>query len=194
MHGIGVHGVFVDSNVLYSRTLRDWLALLYLNPHVEVFRVFWSEEVLADVIHHLRKDHPDWSGVKISAIRDRLTEVFEDGRVKDIDVDGTYQGSDPDDAHIHAAAVACRADILLTANVSDFVTAKDDTLLPYDVMTPDEFFVWVDDVAPLAVRGVTKEQRDYWFGQHGEVHLPRSLCRAGAPEFAERVRLHQLNL
>lgn len=142
----------------------------------------------------MRKAHPDWPGTKISDLRDRWTTAFEDGRVEHFDIDGTYAGNDPDDAHIHAAALSCRADILLTCNVSDFADPSSQRPLPYDVMDPDEFFVWVDDLAPLAVSTVTRQQRDYWFKRQGEVHLPDSLRRAGAPGFAERVRMHQLHL
>ena len=57
MRGSAPADVFVDANVLCSKTLLDWL-----------------------------------------------------GHVRDYEIDGSYRGADKHDAHVHAAAVACRAD------------------------------------------------------------------------------------
>jgi hypothetical protein len=40
--------VFVDANVLYSRCLRDWLVLMALDSQHTVYRLRWSEAVLAE--------------------------------------------------------------------------------------------------------------------------------------------------
>lgn len=180
--------MFVDSNVLYSRTTRDWLGLLYTEG--DLFTVCWSEEILADVIHHLRKDHPTWDGAKIARVHDRIAETFEIGRVAEFTVDGTYQGGDPDDAHVHAAALACQADILLTSNTKHFVWEGSDAY--YDTMTPDEFFVLVDDAVPAVVRSVTCQQSNYWVSRTNEADLCAKLRGASCPEFAKRV-LHHLH-
>lgn len=50
--------IFVDSNVWYSRTLRDWLGMLYVTPEAPPFHVRWTEDVLAELLYHLRKQHP----------------------------------------------------------------------------------------------------------------------------------------
>ena len=188
MQGLGRHVVFVDSNVLYSRTARDWLGLRYIEG--DLFTVFWTEEVLADVVHHLRKKHPTWDGAKTARVRDRIAATFEVGRVTDFTVDRSYQGEDPDDAHVHAAAVACNADILLTFNTKHFVWEGSEAY--YDTMAPDEFFTLVDDTAPLMVRSVTCQQRDYWMTRTSEVDLRGRLRAASCPQFAERV-LHHLH-
>jgi hypothetical protein len=58
----------------------------------------------------------------------------------------------------------------------------------------DAFFVLVDDSNRTLVQRVTQQQMDYWIAKHGEVNLPESLTLAGCPNFAERVRKHQLAL
>ncbi len=183
--------VFVDSNVLYSRTQRDWLGLLYSNPTPQAhFRVHWSEDVLADVIHHLRKNKPDLSGRAIAHVRDRVATTFEVGRVADYDIDGSYRGGDPHDAHIHAAATACRADYLLTNNVKDFPDGPNDPL-PYEVIRPDDFFVLVDDAYSDLVAACVEEQIRYWSQRPtDQVDLLGPLQKANCPAFAERVRAH----
>ncbi|MGL5816560.1 MAG: PIN domain-containing protein [Phycicoccus sp.] len=181
----GVHRVFVDSNVLYSRTLRDWLGLLYLQGERSVFTVFWSEDVLAEALRTLRKKHPEWDGGKISTIRQHIAGTFEVGRVDNFVVDGSYTGPDPHDAHVHGAAVACCADFLLTCNVAHFPETPE-----YEVITPDDFFCLMDDVAPALVTDVVREQAQYWGRKRGEADLVGNLERAQAFKFADRVHRH----
>lgn len=184
----GPTSVFIDANVWYSRTRRDWLGLLYVLPEVPPFQVYWTEDVLAEVLHSLRKAHPDWDGGRLTGIRDQLAGTFEAGRVDDFVIDGTYRGRDPHDAHVHAAALACRAEMLVTCNILDFQWDENDSL--YDVIHPDDFLVLVDDVVPGLVMEVAERMNKYWFERRGESHLPRQLRRAECPQFAERVRQH----
>lgn len=180
----GVLRVFVDANVLYSRTQRDWLALIYLQGEQSPYEVYWSEDVLAEVASHLRRRHPLWSGRKIATFRDRIAGTFEVGRVTDFEVAAVDSVTDEHDLHVHAAAVSCSTDIVLTSNVRDFVGVED-----YDVLTPDELFVLVDDSAPDAVRAAAAAQADYR-GRRGTADLAESLVGAGCPRFAERVQGH----
>lgn len=182
--------VFVDSNVFYSRTLRDWLGLLYTRRENPVFQVFWTEDVVAEVIYHLRRRNPGWDGAHTRNVRDVIARTFEVGRVADFTVDGSYQGADPHDAHVHAAALACSADILLTCNTRDFSAGLDRDILPYEVMGPDDFFTLIDDLAPDVVADAAHEDAKYWFERTGEAHPPEQLRGAQAPNFAERVRRH----
>jgi len=185
MAGGGTHRVFVDSNVFFSRTQRDWLGLLYLQGDAPPFAVFWIEDVLAEVVYHLRRQNPGWDGQRISSIRDRIAGVFETGRVSEFPTRDADEVRDQDDMHVHAAAVACAADILLTNNVRDFPNAEH-----YDVMQPDEFFVLVDNAAPHVVRAATREQATYWGRRDGDADLPGNLRKAKCPEFAGRVLSH----
>lgn len=187
--------VFADANVLYSRTLRDWLALLQLRAPGEIYTVYWTEDVLAETIYRLRRRHPDWDGGKITQIRDRIAGTFEGGRVEDFAIDNTFPGKDDNDRHVHAAAVACHADIVLTSDGGFHDVDRNADSLPYEVYRPDEFFLLVDDCAPHLVREVTKEQTLYWAArQDGKADLATPLTDAGCPKFAERVRSHQCQL
>lgn len=192
MGGQRLSAVFVDANVLYSKTLRDWLGLLYTDDVVASFQVFWSEDVMAEAIYHLRKQHPDWDGGKLSRIRDLIAGTFEVGRVTDFTVDDTYSGGDEGDAHVHSAAVACGADYLLTCNVRDFA-GDDPHQLPYEVITPDDFFVVVGTSQPELVNSCISRQIQHYQEHAGGIDLDGALGRAGCPRFAELV-LAQLRL
>jgi predicted nucleic acid-binding protein len=181
---VGPSRVFVDSNVLYSRTLRDWLALLSLAGTPPPFTVFWSEDVLAEVMYHLRRNHPDWGGGMVTRVRDLIANTFEGGRVSDYVIDESYQGRDTHDAHVHAAAVACNAEYLLTCNGADFP----DDAAPYETISPDDFLTMIGHWLPGVVRNVTQQQMTYWATRRSEALLPQTLEAAGCPTFAEHIR------
>jgi predicted nucleic acid-binding protein len=181
--------VLVDANVLYSRTLRDWLALLYLESD-SFFSVYWTEDILAETMYHLRRDHPDWPGHKTRAVSDKIRAAFEGGRVEDFVPDGSFVGPDPHDQHVHAAALACRASILLTADSGFSSSAAQEAESPYEVYVPDDFLVLVDDSVPNIVRAVVSKQQHYWLTRHGRTNLPQALISAGCHGFADRVRRH----
>lgn len=182
--------VLVDANVLYSRTLRDWLIMIEVlgGP----YKVYWSEDILAEALYHLRREHPDWDGGKIASIRAKIVDALEGGRVEDFVVDGSFPG-DPHDRHVHAAALACHADIVLTAD-SGFTDQAMADALPYEVYLPDAFFVLVDDSTPHVVRNVARRQAIYYYQRYGSADLCASLLNAGCPRFAERVRQRLLEI
>ncbi|WP_245719998.1 PIN domain-containing protein [Nocardia uniformis] len=180
--------VLVDANVLYSRTFRDWLALLYLHGG-EMFEVMWTDDIMAEFVYHLRKKNPFLADAQVGGIRRRLEKVFEAGRISGFTIDPSCDYTDPGDAHVHSAAVHGQVDILLTGNTKDF---REMDHLTYEVYSADEFFELVDDSSPDAVLAVTREQLVYHLRRSTDsrVSLPDMLVRAGAPAFANRVRKH----
>lgn len=186
MGGPPIVRVLVDANVFYSRTVRDWLGLMYTTPEAEPFLVCWTEDIVAELLYHLRKNHPGWDGGRIVAVRDQICGTFEAGRVSD------YAGTDESvrdqgDAHVAAAAIACDADMLLTFNVADF---SDSDELPYEVWTPDDFFVLVNESSPTLVALCVDKQIQYWGRKREDVDLVAMLQRADCPEFADVVLGH----
>ncbi len=180
--------MLVDANVLYPKTLRDWLALLYSQGGSDMFTVYWTDDILTETAYHLRRDHALWEGRHITTIIDQIRTTFEVGRVEDYSPQTDIPLNDPHDAHVHAAAIACSADIVLTHD-SGFRDKEDD--LPYVVYTADEFFLLVDQSNPGVTRQVIELQQDYWVRKHGEANLVQALKLNGCPQFAERVREHQ---
>lgn len=152
-----------------------------------MFYVHCTEDVLAETISSLRNLRPTMSGAEITTLRRHLIGALDE-LVDDFDATIEYPGSDPDDLHVHAAAVACRADILL----SDDKGFAGNDQLRYEVFTSDDFFALIDDSAPWLVRRTVREINQYWqkrqqTSQHG---LLASLSAAGCPNFAKRVERH----
>lgn len=186
-----VHKVFVDANVLYSRTLRDWLFILRQEAG-NTFSVHTTEDVITEAVYHLRRNNQQWRGRKTKQLRERLVASLDEV-VGDYDPTIEYPFKDENDRHVHAAAVECRADFLLTGD-GGFQAPKPDAELPYEVHTPDEFFLLVDDSNSDAVMRATNRQREYWQkkAKAGEtpMSLASALVEAKCPKFAKRVEGH----
>lgn len=189
--------VFVDAGVIYSKTLRDWLGLYYTcNVSAEPpFDVHWSDDVLAEAISRLRDNNPTWSGGRIARISELITQTFEVGRVREYSVvESNYQGADQGDAHVHAAASACAADYLLTTNDRDFrISSEAQDKLPYEILSPDDFFMTVALSNPEGTAACIERQIAYRNGRGEEANLCEALQKAGCPRFADHV-LKQLRL
>lgn len=179
------HRVFVDSNVLVSRAIRDWLFLLRHETD-GMFQTHSTVDVIAESVRAVRRMKPRLDGAITHELQRRLIENLDEIQAT---FDGTlpFAGRDRDDFHVHAAAVASHADILLTSNGRDF---GDPATLPYDIWTPDEFFVLVDDSAPAHVARVTADQHRYWSAKPSQRNLADALVAADCPRFAARVARH----
>lgn len=182
--------IFVDANILFSRTLRDWLFLLKFENSNTMFVLLATEDVLAETMYRLRRQYPQWNGAQIAELRERLVasldEVVDEYAIRD-----DFPGQDENDAHVHSAAVASAATMLLTGDRGflDLEDAAGD--LPYEVWSADDFFVLVDDSAPHIVERVTKKQVLYWSTNNPEGgRLVQKLEESGCPNFAGRINRH----
>jgi predicted nucleic acid-binding protein len=191
----GEHVVLVDANVWVSRNLRDWVCALYVHSDA-MFTVVWTEDILAETLHAVRRLYPDLEGGKIAHVRESIVGIFKDGQVRDFTVDVDRPISDPYDRHVHAAAMAGDVDILVTNNIKDLRPARqeDQDALPYEVYTADEFFMLIADCQPDVVRDAIRDQISYFIKRGADPNLPARLRQAGAPDFAERVRRVQLDM
>lgn len=157
-----------------------------------MYQLHSTVDVIAETMYHLRRNFPMADGrvtAQIDArLRDSLDEILDD-----YDSSIPYPGKDPDDRHIHAAVMHCRADILLTSD-SGFDDPDVADLLDYEVYSPDDFFVLVDDSASACVQRVTEQQLRYWKSREVDgvkrKGLVDALKDAECPKFAERVETH----
>lgn len=179
-----IQRIFVDANILVSRTLMDWLFMLRQETGGGMFSIITSEDVLAEVEYRLRRINPEAPGRMIVQRRARIVQ-FVDEVLEDFDATATYSGADPNDRHVHAAALASNAHILLT---DDNGFSTDDSV-SYELYSADNFFVLIDDSAPTCVQHVTAEQRAYWSSRGGR-SVVDALRAAGCEQFANRVNQH----
>jgi hypothetical protein len=145
-----------------------------------------SRDVIVEARNTLRNDHPNWPGSATTQLMEAFMDAFD--IVDEFDADIPYSGEDPDDRHVHAAAVACGAGFLVTDD-QGFARMNSDEL-PYEVLTADQFFVLVDDSAPHYVAAAVRSQLEYWTIAGKKAELVEHLRAAGCPDFAERVAAH----
>ncbi len=152
--------VFVDANVLFSRTLRDWICLLALHSACTAYDLRWSEDVLAEWMYRLRRRNPGHTDQAIGGRRRELEAAFPAAMVRGYDPATVPELADPHDRHVLAAALHGRADMLVTddreARFPDAVHHR------LDVYTADEFLMWVAESHAGLVTPVLYQQLDYY--------------------------------
>lgn len=65
--------MLVDANVLFSRTLRDWLFLLRNETEGGMFTVYATEDILAETLYRMRRKYPLAPGHLTSRAHDRIS-------------------------------------------------------------------------------------------------------------------------
>lgn len=187
--------IFLDANVLYSRTLRDWFALLAIESRRSLLsdridlRV--SEDVLSEWMYHFRRDKPHYSDDAIGQQRrelvDSQTDQFVVTGYQPVDIAGF---PDIHDLHVVAAATHCGAEFLVTA---DRALHEATEVLEPEPMHPDDLLALIAERRMDLVSQVIGQQMKYWSRKTSDVDLPGALRSADAPQFAgiaeDRIRL-----
>lgn len=177
--------VFVDANVLFSKTQMDWLFFLK-TENDSMFQLHATEDVFAEVASNMRKRNPRLAG---HAVRNRVEtmRLVVDEVVETFPADLPFTGRDEHDYHVHAAATYSQADLLLTCNdPSDISTTHDHH---YEIIHPDEFFVLVAESAPAnMLHPIVQAQIAYWHNKPEFQQLDEALRRASCPKFADIIR------
>lgn len=170
--------VFVDANVLYSRTLRDWLFMLRLETGGGVFQLHTTWDVINETGARLRDKHPKAPGNLIANLMNKCQKHFDE-ILQDFPGGPVAGIADEGDWHVHHAAEASRADILLTED-----TGFESDESNYEAYNCDDFFVEIYSSAPDAVKRVIEQQARYWAAREGK-QLPDALRAAQCTKFAD---------
>lgn len=178
---------FVDANVLFSKTLCDWLFLLRDETQGGLFRLFSSEDSITETMYHLRRKSPTGDG-SVTARRNALVREYLDDIIAEFSGEVDFPGADKNDHHVHAAALAAQARYLISDDGGFADIDPDD--LPYEVHTVDSFLMLVAENVPSAVDAVIARQRVYFEKRKNAKPLADALRDAGCPLFAECVRRH----
>lgn len=135
--------VVYDACVLYSQTLRDLLMRLALT---DLFRARWTRRIHDEWTCNLIAKRPDLAPSRIYRVRDLMDAHVRDALVEDYEhLIPAIALPDPNDAHVVAAAVQCRAELIVTFNQKDF---PPDALRNYNVVAqhPDDFIADLFDL------------------------------------------------
>lgn len=179
--------VFVDTNVLFPFSVMDLMLALTEDG---VHELMWSEALLAEwervIVREQRRSAASAASVT-AAIREFFPECEVPASAYDSLV-ADMPGRDPDDRVHMAAAIAGRADAIITWNLVDF-PAKALMAWGVQVSTPDAYLCWLlrswpKEVVAVVVRLASEKRRP----RVTPLDLAEFLAKAGATEFVERLR------
>ena len=167
--------VMLDTCVLYPAMLRDFLLALAARG---LFVPLWSNGVAAELLSLVARRNPA-ELARIQALLKQMTARWPEGQTTPGDAD-TPDLPDKTDRHVLAAAMAGKADAILTDNWRDFPNAA---LAPHGLraITPDDFVMQLWLKAPDSVSETLATQ---WPGLAGR-DLRRVLRRAGMPRLGK---------
>lgn len=126
----------LDANILYSAPVRD---LLLNIAELEAYAPKWSGQIQKEWMRNLLKNRPDLTELKLRRTVALMDKAFPNAKVKGFeDIINELDLPDANDRHVLAAAIKCKANIIITFNKKDF---PDDYLNKFSMnaSTPNEF-------------------------------------------------------
>lgn len=140
--------------MLFPVSLRDTLLRV---AERDVYRPLWSEPILFDLRLNVVERYPEISRERFDSMLDDMREAFDDATVTGFEPLIDSMTNDVSDRHVLAAAVAGRADVIVTHNVRDFPPSACDPF-GIDVQTPDEFLIHAFHLDPDLMVEVLRRQ------------------------------------
>ena len=143
----------LDANVLYPAPLRDLLLQLSFTG---LYQARWTAQITAEWKRHLLANRPDLAdrldrtlAVMLRAIPDALVTGYAP-LIPGLSL------PDPNDRHVLAAAIAARADTIVTFNVKDFPAAA---LAGHGIeaLHPDTFLMGLAETTPHHILAAVRE-------------------------------------
>lgn len=108
----------IDACVLYSAALRDLFMWLTIRL---AFQPKWTERIHDEWMENLLENRQELTRAKLERTRELMNRWGRDWRVPAFeDLMETLTLPDPDDRHVLAAAIASKASVIVTFNLSDF--------------------------------------------------------------------------
>lgn len=176
--------VLADANILFSRTLRDYV--LYA-ADAGAIEIHWSQQILDEMSRNLRARLG--IGPAETARLEQLMNAYIEDALVDIDPDDVASVEtvemDPGDRHVLAAALSAEADILLTDNTRHFPRQwmADHGL---ELLTAGPLLVRLADQFPDQLRAAHEKTLRY--SPKPEADILDTLTRAAGPDATQAIR------
>lgn len=149
--------VVLDACVLYPAPLRDLLLELAISG---LFKAHWTAMIHDEWVRAVLRERPDLAACQLARTRELMDLHAEDALVEGFEnlIAGLCL-PDPDDRHVLAAAIRCRADAIVTFNLKDFpggalVEAG------IEAIHPDDFIAYQFDLNVPKVCAAAKRIRE----------------------------------
>lgn len=172
---------FLDSNVLASKTQRDWFFKISLHEPA-IIRLVTSTKVLEEAMRAFHKRNPSVTHNTLATFRKRMEGVFSDV-VKSPLRTGAVDGVHPGDWHVHASAVDSEASVLVSNNTRHFSRQYS-----YALATPDDMLSSLFHAHPDILIRVAHHEARYWSEQarlgRPAQSITEALKRSRCPRFS----------
>lgn len=150
-----------------------------------LYRPKLSHRINEEWTRSLLKVQPDLDPKKIARIVEQIVMNIPDCLVEGYEpLEATLTLPDPDDRHVLAAAIRGNADVIVTANLSDF---PDEALSNYGVVAvhPDDFVLGLIESNPMLACELIRAMRLRWTKPaHSAFELIERLRRSEFPKSA----------
>lgn len=170
----------LDANVLFPTILREILTDL---AQAGLYEARWSDRILGEWTRAAARLGPEAqqvAGAEVALLRLRFPDALVPGDgMAAIDLDFP----DPADRHVVEAALACRARIVVTANLRDF-PQRLMAGLGLRAVHPDAFLLDLHGDRPDAVLAGAERARARAAAAGGAMTLPEMLKRCRLPRLA----------
>lgn len=175
--------VVLDVSVLFPATLRDTLLRA---ASAGLYRIRWTDDILEDVKRKLVNDR----GIpeeKAQQLIDVMRKQFPEASITEHRSLISAMPNDPKDRHVLAAAVASRAQVIVTQHLRHF---PHEVLIPLmiEAQSPDEFLTHLFHLAPERIAEIIEEQGVDLCNPSMTVLDVLDTLAQPAPNFADLVR------
>ena len=174
----------LDANVLYPTILRE---ILIAVAQAGLYVPLWSARILDEwrrAAARLGPDQDRIAGSEIALLREAFSAAqmpYDGQRAIDLDL------PDPSDRHVIEAALAGDADMVVTANLSDFPRYVMHPL-GLRAIHPDAFLLQIHQADTLAVFDAAQRVHDKAIRMGGQMSLEDMLKRSRLPRLAKALK------
>ena len=175
---------FLDSNVLASKTQRDWFFKISLHKPA-IIRLVTSTKVLEEAMRAFHKRNPSVTHNTLETFRERMEGVFSDVVESPLGNDA-IDGVHPGDWHVHSSVINSAASVLVSNNTRHFSRQYS-----YALATPDDMLCSLFHAHPDILIRVAQHEARYW-GEQARLGRPAqsitdALKRSGCQRFSALV-------
>lgn len=191
------YSVLLDTNILMSKTLRDWILKLALESNYEFFTPHVSSGIMDEFGYRVRRKKPLMDDASIETWKEQILQSCE-SRIAGFQVESIADFPDKDDLHVHAAAQHGGMHALVSNDrkLLDYAaTAQGEEVQSYETLSADDFLMQLTEYAPTRLFAMVCLSQESYARSKGytDTDIPRALERAGAGQFARYLRTAVIN-
>ena len=186
------YSVLLDTNILWSKTLRDWIFLLAFESDYRFFQPYVSSGILDEFGYRVRRKKPRLDDGILEKWKQQIQDSAR-GTISGFLVTDVPGYPDVHDLHVHAAAAHGGMHALITndAKLLDFAaTVEGQENQDYVTLSADDFLMQLTEYAPPALFGDVYLCFERYALNKGytEFNICHALEEAGAAQFARFLR------